>query len=300
MQLWVIVTLAAAAVQTVRFMLQKQLRGAGLSTWAATFSRFAFAAPLACALSAGLLAGTGTALPAFPPLFWMYAILGGLSQIIATGATVALFSERNFAVGIAFTKSETLLAALFSALILGEAVGVAGVLAIGLGALGVVVLSMPVTAGQGLRLINRASMLGLAAGLFFSLSAIGYRGATLQLDETGFFLRAALTLAAVTVMQAASMAVWLRLREPGALRQVAASWRKTALVGITGMLGSLGWFTALALQNAAYVRALGQVELAFSVLVAWFVLHEKASKREIVGIVLLAVSVVAIVLVVRR
>ncbi|MHC0054416.1 hypothetical protein [Actibacterium sp. D379-3] len=40
MEFWVTVTLAAAAaVQTVRFMLQKQLKGAGLSTGGAAFSR---------------------------------------------------------------------------------------------------------------------------------------------------------------------------------------------------------------------------------------------------------------------
>jgi len=107
---------------------------------------------------------------------------------------------------------------------------------------------------------------------------------------------AALTLAVVTASQTIGMALWLRLTEPGALRRVMASWRKTALVGITGMLGSLGWFTAFTLQNAAYVRALGQVELVFSVLVAWLVFRERSSGRELAGIALIALSIAAIVL----
>ena len=50
---WVILTLAAAALQTLRFMLQKQLRGAGLSTGGATFARFLFApVPLAIQIRA--------------------------------------------------------------------------------------------------------------------------------------------------------------------------------------------------------------------------------------------------------
>ena len=53
MSLWVIFTLAAAALQTLRFMLQKQLKGLGLSTGGATFSRFLFAAPIAVAMAAG-------------------------------------------------------------------------------------------------------------------------------------------------------------------------------------------------------------------------------------------------------
>ncbi|MFN4172683.1 MAG: EamA/RhaT family transporter, partial [Pseudorhodobacter sp.] len=47
MELWVIVTILAAAVQTLRFSLQKRLKGLGLSTAGATFSRFLFAVPLA-------------------------------------------------------------------------------------------------------------------------------------------------------------------------------------------------------------------------------------------------------------
>ena len=62
------------------------------------------------------------------------------------------------------------------------------------------------------------------------------------------------------------------------------------------MLGSLGWFTAFTLQNAAYVRALGQVELVFSVLAAWLVFRERSSGRELAGIALIALSIAAIVL----
>ena len=63
----------------------------------------------------------------------------------------------------------------------------------------------------------------------------------------------------------------------------------------TGVLGSLGWFTAFALQNAAYVRSVGQVELIFSVLVSTLFFREKPTLREVMGIGLLAVSIIMIV-----
>ena len=63
------------------------------------------------------------------------------------------------------------------------------------------------------------------------------------------------------------MLLWLRLREPGEITRVLAALADARRwSGVTGMLGSLGWFVAFTLQNAAYVRALGQVELVFSVL----------------------------------
>ena len=111
MDLWVIITVAAAAVQTLRLLMQKRLKGLGLSTGGATFSRFFFNAPLIFSLLAGLVL-LGEPLPGWPPLqFWGFVIAGGVGQIIATFCTVALFSERSFAVGVAFTKSETLMVA---------------------------------------------------------------------------------------------------------------------------------------------------------------------------------------------
>ena len=53
------------------------------------------------------------------------------------------------------------------------------------------------------------------------------------------------------------------------------------------MLGSVGWFTAMALQNAAYVRAVGQVELIFTFLTSVIVFKEKVTVNEIFGTVLI-------------
>lgn len=300
MQIWVLVTILAAAVQTFRFMLQKRLKGIGLSTGGATFSRFLFAVPLA-AMGVGLLVALrGHALPALPPMFWAFAMAGGLGQIIATFCTVALFSERSFAVGIAFTKTETIQVAGFSALFLGEAVSAPGLIAIVIGLVGVVLLSLSgkIAGAQGWRqsgFFNRAMGLGLLAGGFFGVSAIGYRGATLQIANPDPLFRAMVALACVTAFQTMAMLVWLRWREPGEIGKVLSAWRATLPVGVAGVLGSLGWFTAFALHNAAYVRSVGQIELIFSVLVSTLIFHEKPSARELAGMGLLALSIVMIV-----
>lgn len=296
MEPWVIVTLAAAAVQTLRFTLQKRLKGLGLSTGGATFARFLFGAPLALAGLAALLAWHQTPFPHLTARFWTFAILGGLGQIVATFCTVALFSERSFAVGIAFTKTETIQVAAFSALVLGEGVSAPGLAAILVGASGVVLLSRPAQGWRAGGILNRATVLGILAGALFGLSAIGYRGATLEIAHPDPLFRATAALAMATSFQALATALWLGWREPGEVRRVLASWRATALVGLTGVLGSLGWFTAFALQNAAYVRSLGQVELIYSILVSALIFRERPRRIEILGMGLLALSIVAIVL----
>jgi len=207
-----------------------------------------------------------------------------------------LFGLRNFAVGIAFTKTETVQVAIFSLIVLGEAVTGTGLTAILIGLVGVILLSLPAGGLAHGSILNRATALGILGGALFGVSAIGYRGAALSLGEAHFFFRAAFTLAAVTTMQTLIMAVWLRLAEPGQIGKVFASWRTTSLVGLTGMLGSLGWFTAFTLQNAAYVRALGQVELIFGLAITALVFRERVAMRELVGMGFLMVSIVILIL----
>lgn len=294
MELWVLFTILAAAVQTLRFALQKRLKGLGLSTGGATFSRFLFASPLAGAACAALMALRGHGLPDLSPVFWGWAVMGGLGQIIATFCTVALFSERSFAVGIAFTKTETVQVAAFSALFLAETVSPEGMAAVVTGLVGVLLLSQP-TGGWHGGLFSRAMALGLLAGGFFGLSAIGYRAATMQIASDDALFRAAVALTCVTGFQTLAMALWLRWRDPGEIGRVLAAWRATLPVAVTGVLSSLGWFTAFALQNAAYVRSVGQIELIFSLLVSILVFRERPRPREIAGMALVALSILGIV-----
>jgi drug/metabolite transporter (DMT)-like permease len=295
MELWALVTIAAAAVQTVRFMLQKHLKTTGLSTGGATYARFLFAAPIAAAALAGLAAVQGNPLPGLPLAFWAWIMAGGVAQIVATFATVALFSRKSFAVGIAFTKTEALLVAGLSALLLSEPVSSFGLLAIIIGTCGVLLLSRPPGGWMQGGTNYQALAFGLLAGGLFGASAIGYRAATMEVEHPQALFRALVALVAATGFQTLVMTIWLYVGEPGQLRIVAARWRTVLPVGVTGVLGSLGWFTAFALQNAAYVRSLGQVELLFSILASVIIFRERLRIIDVVGMFFLAVSVVMIV-----
>ena len=48
---------------------------------------------------------------------------------------------------------------------------------------------------------------------------------------------------------------------------------------------------AYTLQNAAYVRALGQIELLFTFIGSYFFFKEKHSKTEIFGVALIILSI---------
>jgi drug/metabolite transporter (DMT)-like permease len=297
--LWILVSVAAAVFQTGRFMLQKHLATNTLSAAGATFARFLYSGPFILCLLAAYLTLAEVKLPTIAPGFWLYAVMGGTAQILATVCVVLLFKQRNFAVGITFKKTEVIQTVLVGWLVLGEGVTPLGFAAIALGVAGLLVLSGgPETTGWRLGdLRNRAAGLGIASGFLFAISAVTYRGATLAVQTDQPVLRATVTLAAVVCLQTLIMAVWLRAREPGQMRAVWAARRVAVWIGLTSMGGSLCWFIAFTLQNAAYVKAVGQVELILSVAASTLFFHETISRRELGGMALLIGSILMLVLV---
>ena len=299
MELWIPVTLAAAFMQNVRSALQKHLQGS-LSTAGATFCRFVYAVPLALLYTALLGEGFGFEWPSPNPRFALFAVLGGLTQITATALLVYLFSLRNFAVGTAYSKTETVQAAVFGIVILAEPISLAAAVAIGISLVGVMIISVArsrlTVANLLLGWTGRGAFVGVLSGTFFGLSAVAYRAASLSLGGAGFLMQAAFTLACVVVFQTAVMATWIRLREPGELSRVFRQWRVASLVGVSGMLGSAGWFTAMTLENAAYVRAVGQVELVFTFIASYFFFRERSTAPELAGILLVVAGIVILLL----
>ena len=100
----------------------------------------------------------------------------------------------------------------------------------------------------------------------------------------------------VLILQSAIMGVIIALREPGQLQKVTTHWRPAALVGVSGGLASIGWFSAFTLQNATYVRALGQIELLFTFVATTMFFRETVDRREVFGIILVVAGIVLLVL----
>lgn len=298
MELWIPVTVAAAVFQTVRFMLQKSLSAVRLTAAGATFARFVYSAPIILVVLFLFLAATGAALPEISPAFWVYGAIGGTAQILATVCVVLLFKQRNFAVGITFKKTEVIQTAIVGFVVLGEGVSAGALGAILLGLVAVLLLSRT-PGGDGAwwrHLTGRASALGLGSGVLFAFSAVCYRGASLAVATDQAPLRAGVTLAAIVTMQTLGMGAWLMWRDRDELRAVWAARRTAVFVGLFSLAGSFCWFLAFTLQNAAYVKALGQVELILSLMASVLFFRERIIGREIAGMALLGVSILALVL----
>ena len=274
--------------------MQKRLL-ARLSVNGATYSRFIYAAPFALAYPLLLALGPETALPMPNARFVLFATAGGVAQAVGTALLVYLFSLRNFATGVAYSKTEVVQTAVFSLVILGEMVTTAGAVAITVSLAGVVLISLVRDTSRP-AWTGRAALVGLASGGLLGLSAVCYRASALALPEGDVLMRAAFTLAFTVVLQTVGMGLWIRAREAGELVRVLECWRSAWPVGLVGMLGSAGWFTAMTLENAAYVRAVGQIELVFAFAASVLFFRERPTPAESLGIALIMVGVVVLVL----
>ncbi|MEJ2176925.1 MAG: EamA family transporter [Gammaproteobacteria bacterium] len=89
---------------------------------------------------------------------------------------------------------------------------------------------------------------------------------------------------------------YLLIREPGEIQRILANWRWAGAAGFTGALASICWFTAFTVQNASYVRALGQIELVFTFFATTIFFREKVTPVELIGIFLVCAGILILLL----
>ena len=294
--IWIPIVLAAAAAQTVRNAAQKNLtKTAG--TLAATSVRFIYGLPFAV-IALTLIGGfSADPWPQANATFIAWVAFGAVAQLAATALLLAAMQQRSFIVALAYSKTEVLQIALFSALLLGEQVGGASAVAIIIASLGVIMLSVKrgvVSDGLLGGWLSPAALLGVASGAGFGISAVGYRGAALALGPMPPWLAGAYTLVWAQAIQSVLIGGYLAWREPEALRQVTRAWRVSLLAGFAGALASFGWFTAFAMRNAADVRTLALVEVLYGYAVSRRLFKEKTTTQETLGIVLLVIGIIII------
>lgn len=283
---WIPVTVFAAFAQTVRNAAQRHLT-AELGTLGATLVRFFYGVPFAALWLWAVAGFTRAGLPPVSISFIAWVLLGAVAQILATAILLKVMQERNFALGVAYSKSEVLQVAIFGAAFLGDPLSPGGMLAVACGTAGVFLLS----AGWRAGFTARTAILGVACGAFLAISMVGFRGAELALGGDSFVLTAAFTLLVAQVMQSALLGAWLLARDASVVVRVLKAWRVSLVAGFMGAAASAGWFTAFAMEPVAHVRTLGLIELVFSYVVSRRFFRERLAPVELAGMALLAAGV---------
>ncbi|MCG7645683.1 EamA family transporter [Alteromonas macleodii] len=284
---WILFTLGAVVMQTVRNALQSKLSGA-VNTSGVTLSRFILAPPIAFVYLLILYSSSASQVPEFSGSFIAVILCASLLQIAATSLMVILFKQKNFAIGAGLAKSEALVAGVVGMLFFGSYLTPLGWAGIVIGAIAVFVLS----SGNRLHGISVKTMvIGLACGTCFALTSLLVREASHMLNVQ-HTVAAAWVLLWVLCVQTISLSGYIALTKPFVFRQLTNAKKQVLAISTVSCLGSICWFTAMALQHVALVKTLGQLEVLLTLILSHYWLKNAVTKREIAGLLLIGLAAI--------
>jgi drug/metabolite transporter (DMT)-like permease len=298
MEFWAIIAIIGATAQSLRTVCQKILipRTGELG---ASFSRFVYGILFAWIWTFAICLKTGASLPEMNMLFFVFVGFAAILQIAFTILLIMMFNHRNYAIGIALSKTEILQTALLEAFLIGYVASFSILFAIIIGLVGIALLSyqkIEIANGHKVHLFFSPShFLGIGSGAALALANIFYFKATILL-EGDLLLDASFTAAIAITMQTIILGTYLILRQPEQLMLCLANWRIGIFIGITAAVSTAAWFMAFAMFHLGAVRAIGQIELIISILFSWLFLKEKITLLEVIGISVLGISIILVLL----
>ena len=71
-------------------------------------------------------------------------------------------------------------------------------------------------------------------------------------------------------------------------------WKRGLPVGFFACVATFCWFYAFSLVDATLVRAVGQLEIVFSVLISFIFYKERITGFELIGMSLITISILAL------
>ncbi len=294
--LWVLITILASLSQTFRSVSQKNIINE-VGVVSSAYSRFIFALPFSVLLLIFCIAHDDPIfIQATKPLTLGWLFLASICQILFTVLLIKLFTLRAFAIGIAFSKTEVIQTAILEILILGFVLTSQLLIAILIGFLGVLFISKLkfISSLKEKKILTKQVLIGVFCGVFLGLSSVLYKA---SLDNiTGVFLyKKVIALSFFALLfQTISMGAYILLFSKENLFKLMYIWKKGLPVGLFGCSATFFWFYAFSLTDATYVRAVGQLEIVFSIAISYYLYKERIAIIELLGFMLIFVSILAI------
>ncbi len=295
---WIYLTILAVIFQLQRNFLQKKLRNK-LDTLAVSWARVFFVAPILVIALCFLITTKTDLFYNLDIVFYLHCFGAAIAQIIGTLCLVELFSRRNFAVGIAYMKTDTIQVAILAAIFLSESIPALGIFAIFMAVIGLILLT-PIDPKLKLfeRIFHKSAILGIGVGFFLSATTIFMKKAMVMvgLQEESKILPVITVFIIYTIMQNVIYALYetYNKRLKATFNNIMINSKQCLLIGFFSVAGTICWLGAFSLQLVAYVKVVAQLEILLSFLISHHFLKEKSTKWEISGIILLIFSIILI------
>jgi uncharacterized membrane protein len=265
--MWFGLSLLSALFQVLRNMSMKHL-GHALDDTINVWGRFTFILPFL----AGFVLWRGV--PPLQPGFWVYVVLFGMSQTVATLSLSKALKLSDISIVTALWKISLLILVVFSFFTLGETPSPLGLLGILVSMVGVYLLNVQksrVSFWAPLRELftDRGLRYALLAALFYAPSVVLIKQVILHSDP--YFANLMAYLAASLIV----LPVALR-RSARHFAQIPRYWPSFLSMGLFACLSSLCHSIAYQLTLTSYVESVKQAEILFALVIGYVVFREKA------------------------
>jgi len=294
--LWVIITILASFSQTLRSVFQKNIISE-VGVASSAYSRFIFALPFSFLLLLLFVSlDDSIFLKASDKRTLTWLFFASICQILFTVLLIKLFTLRSFAVGIAFSKTEVIQTTIFEIVILGFVLTSQVFLAILIGFLGVLFISKLnlFSSQRQNKVLTKQVILGVFCGVFLGLSSVLYKVSLDSITEALLYKKVIILSCFALTFQTIVMGGYIIFFSKENLLKLILIWRKGLPVGFFGCSATFFWFYAFSLTDATYVRAVGQLEIIFSLTISYLFYREKISVVELIGIILISISILAL------
>ncbi len=294
---WVLITAIASLSQTLRSVFQKNLIE-DVGVLASAYSRFVFALPFIALLAVFFLdAQELLILKNFSSTGWFFLIAASICQILFTIILIKLFTLRSFAIGVAFSKTEVIQTTLLEIIIVGFILTSQVLLAIIIGFIGMLFMSKQKLIGNvGYNtLFFKQIALGVSCGIFLGLSSVLYKVALDSVTADLIYKKVLILSFLALAFQSAIFGIYILVIEgtQNALKLLLI-WKRGLPVGFFACAATFCWFYAFSLVDATLVRAVGQLEIVFSVLISFIFYKERITGSELIGMSLITMSILAL------
>ena len=294
---WVLITAIARLSQTLRSVFQKNLI-ADVGVLVSAYSRFIFALPFVALLAVFFLDTQELViLKNFSPTTWFFLIAASICQILFTIILIKLFTLRSFAIGVAFSKTEVIQTTVLEIIIIGFILTSQVLLAIIIGFIGMLFMSKQKLIGNvGYNtLFVKQVTLGVSCGIFLGLSSVLYKVALDSVTSDLIYKKVLILSFLALAFQSAIFGIYILVTEgtQNALKLMLI-WKRGLPVGFFACAATFCWFYAFSLVDATLVRAVGQLEIVFSVLISFIFYKERITGFELIGMSLITISILAL------
>ena len=293
-EIWIPITIFAAFSQNLRSIYQKKLQK-NMSNISSTYTRFLFGLPFVLIYFLFLynFSNSEFLVSNINIIFLLYCLIGGISQIIATFLLLKIFKTNNFSVATSYSKTEPIQAAFFGFILLSDPISFIGLIGIIIGLIGIMITSIK-KINLRINFFNLSVFYGLLSGSLFGLSAVLFRGASHSLFSIDYMLTSSFTLLIAIGIQTLILTFYILMKDIKQFYLLYFNWKDGLIVGFFGAFASICWFYAMSVQNVAYVRALGQIELIFTILASILYFKEKIIANEILGVLIILIGILII------